>query len=323
MAEIIVVGSFVQDLAFRTNQFPGVGETRIGTFEQGPGGKGFNQAVACARVGGDTLFIGALGEDVFAETAGSFAKQVGLETKVEVAAEESTGAASIIVDSNGDNQIVVALGANGVLDPAWIESAADEFVSAKVILCQLEANLPAMRKALEMGTDNGAVTILNTAPINEAFEVEMLRSATVVTPNETEFAFVYRKVTGKELPVDYFTGDDETLHGRCRELGVPVVVITLGDEGAFISVDEEKPLPGGLKLEGKTFTRVPPIAAKAVDTTGAGDAFSGGFASGVVRYGGDLKKALAFASTVAGLSVEKPGTAPSMPAESEVLDRLK
>lgn len=321
MADIIVAGSFVQDLAFKTNQFPKVGETRIGTFVQGPGGKGFNQAVASARVGGRTLFIGALGEDVFAKSAGAFAEQVGLETRFQVISGESTGAASIIVDSNGDNQIVVALGANGVLGSQWVVEASPEFKNAKVVLCQLEANLDAMSKALELGKENGAVTVLNLAPINESFETGILEFASVVTPNETEFAFAYEKVTGKQLSADYFKSSGDTLHDLCRELNVPVVVITLGEEGAFVSVDTEK-APEGLHLDGKSWLKVPPIAAKAIDTTGAGDAFSGGFVAGIVRYEGDLEKALVFASTVAGLSVEKQGTAPSMPTESEVLARL-
>ncbi|EDY81249.1 kinase, pfkB family [Verrucomicrobiia bacterium DG1235] len=321
MPDIIVVGSFVQDLAFNTPTFPKVGETRIGVFAQGPGGKGFNQAIASVRVGAETLFIGALGDDVFSDSARMFAKSEGLETEFETMEGISSGAASIIVDEVGDNQIVVALGANGLLSPEWIDRCEGRFREAKVVLCQLEANLPAMQRALEQGRKADALTILNLAPINDSFDPAMLDLATVVTPNETEFAYTYEKVTGIRLQADFFRSSDAELHALCREIGVPVVVITLGDDGSFISVADGA-LPGNLSLPGGFCRRFQCIEVQVKDTTGAGDAFSGGLAAGIVRYDGDLAKAIEFASVVAGLCVEKEGTAPSMPRLQEVGERL-
>ncbi|MBC2605324.1 ribokinase [Pelagicoccus albus] len=317
MSKIVVVGSFVQDLAFLTPQFPTVGETRIGTFFPGPGGKGFNQAVAAARLQPGTEFIGAVGNDVFSETARSFAKSVGLTNLLEVVEGESCGAASILVDENGDNQIVVSLGANSVLSSDWIKGNLASFQSSSVVLCQLEANLSAIQTALALGRESGAATILNLAPINQDLKPDLVGMADIVTPNETEFAFVYQLLTGKSLPSDYFETSDEELHFLCRELNVPVVVITLGKMGSFISVDPDK-LPQALSLAGSPYQRFSCIEADAIDTSGAGDAFNGGLAAGLVRFGGDLVQAMKFASVVAGLSVEKRGTAPAMPTLAEV-----
>lgn len=322
MPEIVVVGSFVQDLAFNTQQFPRVGETRIGTFFQGPGGKGFNQAVAAARLTGTTRFIGAVGKDVFADSARTFAREIGMDVELEERDGESCGAASIIVDENGDNQIVVALGANSVLSEKWIKSCSDSFRRADVVLCQLEANLPAIRRALELGKEAGATTILNLAPINKDLDTNLIALADIVTPNETEFAFAYELVCGRKLDADYFETTDLELHQLCRELKVPIVIITLGKQGSFISIDPDS-MPSGLSLPGDaSFRRFSCIEAKAVDTAGAGDAFNGGLAAGLVRFGGDLVESMQFATVVAGLSVEKPGTAPSMPKLEEVNARL-
>lgn len=318
MADVCVIGSYVQDLAFNTPTFPAVGETRIGTFKTGPGGKGFNQAVACNRQGVATTFIGAVGDDLFGHGVRDFIASEGLSAHLQVFAEHASGAASIVVNAKAENLIVVALGANDYLSAQYVESHADAIRSAKVVVCQVENNIAATEKALTLAGETNAIALLNPAPINDKLTRDLVLMSDILAPNETEFAFLMEHLFDVRLPADYWTEDDATLHGYCCQAEVEVVILTLGEKGCFVSYnDEARRVRGDLKPK-EAFFRVPAAKVAARDTTGAGDAFSGGLAAGLVRFGGELHQSLQYANVVAGLSTEKPGTAPAMPSREAV-----
>lgn len=318
MADVCVIGSYVQDLAFNTPKFPAVGETRIGTFRTGPGGKGFNQAVACNRQGVSTTFIGAVGDDIFGRGVRDFIAGEGLTAHLQVFAEHASGAASIVVDERADNLIVVALGANDYLTPGYIAQHADEIRGARVVVCQVENNIAATEEALKLAGETEAIALLNPAPINDKLSKELVLSSDILAPNETEFAFLMEHLYSVTLPENYWTEDDETLHRYCCQAEVEVVILTLGDKGCFVSYNKDaRRIRGDLRPPEACF-RVPAATVTPRDTTGAGDAFSGGLAAGLVHFDKDLHKAISYANVVAGLSTEKEGTAPAMPSRKAV-----
>ena len=314
MSLVTVVGSFVQDLAFISNGLPQPGETRTGRFFQGPGGKGSNQAFACQRQDIATTFIGAVGNDLFAESFRSFARQNNLQFELQILENQNTGAASIVVDkSSAQNQIVVALGANAFLTAQFVESKISS--NSKIILTQLESNLLAGKKALQIGKSLSAINILNPAPIDPIAESaqtvrELLDLSDIITPNESEFLNLQKYLLNNNLHNRYWeTLSDSELHKLCLKLAAKTTIITLGKEGCFLATKDK-------------FRRYPIFDVKAIDTTGAGDAFSGGLAAGLIKFEADIDKAIQYASAVAALSTTKQGTAPSMPYSAEVLNLL-
>ena len=316
MFDVVVVGSYVQDLAFNTEIFPAPGETRIGSFRTGPGGKGFNQAVACNRLGVKTFFIGAVGDDIFAKGVREFIASEGLTAELQVCPDHATGAASIVVNGDGQNLIVVALGANDHLSENHIADFASEISAAKYLVCQVENHLPATEKAMRIAREHGTKTILNPAPINEGLTLALVQGADILTPNETEFVFLMKNVFGQKIPDDFWLQDDASIHGFCRQSGVETVVLTLGDKGCFVSFDENS--ENAKKSADGPYYRVPATSVDVKDTTGAGDACNGGLAAGLVKFPGDFRAAIKYANKVAGLSTTKPGTAPAMPTLAEV-----
>lgn len=314
MADVIVVGSFVQDFAFRTSDFPAPGESRIGRFATGPGGKGFNQAVACSRQGASTLFVGACGADMFGQQAKAFADDNALQCAFEDIDDQPSGAASIVIDDSAQNQIVVALGANDALSIAHIDAQTESIAAARIVLSQLESHLPATQRAFELARAAGVATVLNPAPINPQVSAELLSLVDILTPNETEFAFLCKHLLGVTLPDRYWTSEAAALHEHCRSLGVPAVIVTLGGDGCFVSLDDSAADRAGTPA----YFSAGPADVNPVDTTGAGDAFNGGLVSALSRTGpSGLEAALTEANQVAGLSIEKPGTAPAMPTRAE------
>ncbi len=316
MVDVVVVGSYVQDLAFNTGVFPAPGETRIGEFRTGPGGKGFNQAVACNRLGVKTLFIGAVGDDIFAQGVREFIASEGLTAALQVCAEYPTGAASIVVNSEAQNLIVVALGANDHLSADHIDAYKTQISGAKYLVCQVENYLPATEAALTIARNQGVTTILNPAPINDGLTHELVKLADILTPNETEFVFLMNNVLGHNIPQEFWLQDDAAIHDFCRQSGVSTVVLTLGDKGCFVSFDENS--DNAKNSSDGFYYRVPATSVDVRDTTGAGDAFNGGLAAGLVKFPDDFRKAIAYANKVAGLSTTKHGTAPAMPLLGEV-----
>lgn len=310
--QVVVVGSFVQDLTWRCADFPQPGQTVVGTFLTGPGGKGSNQAVAAGRAGVPTCFVGAVGRDAFAAEAKKFYKENGIAARFALKAGHPTGTAGILVGDSGQNEIVVALGANARLARADVPERL--LAQAKVVVVQLESNLATTAHVLRLARRAGVTTVLNPAPMRPDFSPALLKSTDILVPNETEFTLLVNRLpaTGRiDFTEDELAASDPAaLHALCRTFGVPVVIITLGRRGCLIS-----------RPEG--FEAVSAFSVKAVDTTGAGDAFVGGFAAGLVKFDHRLEEAARYGTAVAALSVTQVGTAPSMPWASDVARFLK
>ena len=311
--QVVVVGSFVQDLTWKCTQFPQAGETVIGTFVTGPGGKGSNQAVAAARAGAATLFIGAVGRDGFAEGAKQFYRTERIDSRFVAKSKHATATAAILLNEHGQNEIVVALGASAHLQPRDIDPA--PIRGAKIVVCQHEANLAINAHVFRLARKAGALTVLNPAPMRADFDASVLRLVDVLIPNETEFVALVNRMhpTSKRgfTEAKLLAMSPENLHALCRTLGVAIVIVTLGKRGCFISQPTTH-----VTVQGHT-------GIKVVDTTGAGDAFVGGFAAGFVKFAGDIVAAARHGNTVAALSVTKFGTAPSMPKQREIARFLR
>jgi ribokinase len=298
-ARIVIVGSFNMDLTAYAERMPKPGETLPGRkFVTGPGGKGSNQAVAAARLGADVTFIGRVGNDVFAEAALSFWKQEGIHTDfVARDPENATGVAPIWVDDSGENSIIVVLGANLHMTAADIDRAADVIAAADVLITQLEINYDMVDYAMKVAKARGVRTILNPAPAGK-LPRETVALADYLTPNETELEIL-----------SGITGDYEKAARSLLTREGQAAIVTIGAGGAqWVSPT--------------TSTIIPAFKVTAVDTTGAGDAFNGGFAV-ALGEGKPLEEAIRFANATAALSVTKPGTAPSMPRRAEVEALLK
>lgn len=299
MTRIVILGVFVADTAYRADRQPKLGETILGqSFALGPGGKGSNQAVAAAMAGGDVHFITRLGRDPFAAMARATWARAGVVPDVTEDGESYTGAAYIFVEAaTGNNAIIIAPGAAGRISVADVEARAALIGGAAVFVTQLEQPMDAALRALAIARAGGARTILNPAPA-AALPAGTLALCDYVTPNESEA----EALTG--LPVR--TVDEAVAAARAlRAAGAGAAIITLGEKGA-------------LYHDGVATVHVPAISAGAVvETTGAGDAFNGGFAAALAA-GTEPVAAVRFGAAAAGISVTRPGTAPSMPARAEI-----
>lgn len=295
---VVILGVFVADTAYRADRAPRMGETIMGnSFALGPGGKGSNQAVAAAKSGGDAHMITRLGKDPFADMA--LATWAGAGVKPAITQHDGgyTGAAYIFVEeASGDNAIIVCPGVAMSISPADIDAQADLIASAGVFLTQLEQPLDAAMRGLKLACDAGAVTVLNPAPATD-LPVGMLALCDYATPNESEA----EGLTG--IAVE--TVDDAIRAAEAlRAEGVGTAIITLGENGALFH--------DGTPVHVPAFN-----AGPVVETTGAGDAFNGGFATALAR-GDDPIDAVRFGCATAAISVTRPGTAPSMPTLAEV-----
>ncbi len=300
--KVTVVGSFNFDLAMRTPRMPVKGETILGgPFHMGPGGKGANQAVAAARLGADVTMVVKLGKDLFGDIAHKNLVEEGVKPDHIIRTEEThTGTATILLDSAGENMIVVAAGANTLLSPADLEAARQSIGNADVLLVQLEIPMGTVRHAISLAHEAGVPVLLNPAP-GLALVPELLRQVSVLTPNETEAEII----TG--LPVRSLTEAEAAGH-RLVSLGVNAAVITLGGQGALIVTAEVV-----RHVAGRT--------VQVVDTTGAGDAFSGALAVALAE-GQSLVDAVEFATVAASIQVTRLGTAPAMARRWEVEEAL-
>jgi ribokinase len=317
--QVIIVGSYVQDQAWFVERFPRPGETmRANRYNTGPGGKGFNQAVACARQGVPTAFIGALGRDTFAEYAKRFASDENMPCRWQIRDDQPTSTSSITVNAKAENQISMIFGANEHLDPDFVRAQDDLFAGAKTLLLQLENNLDALAAALEVAGRHRLTRILNPAPVHADLTLAMLQSATIITPNETEFSLLLERFTKKDVdPATLAERDDADLHALARKLGVDTVVVTLGSRGCFVSHGADR------HGDAAESYRLPPEKVNAIDTTGAGDAFSGCLTAGLVRFTGQpFRDSLIHANRAAAMSTEIVGTAPAMPTYNEVIKRF-
>lgn len=304
MGKLAILGVFVADTAYRATRQPKMGETILGkSFVLGPGGKGSNQSVAAAMAGAEVQFISRLGKDAFAEIALSTWRKAGVIPAVTQDADSYTGAAYIFIeDATGNNAIIIAPGAAAEISNADVEANLALIEAADVFITQLEQPIPVAVHALGLARKAGVTTILNPAPA-AALPEGMLALCDYVTPNESEA----EALTG--LPVTS-VAEAEAAARALRAMGAGAAIITLGEKGA-------------LYHDGNQTVHVPPFrAGPVVETTGAGDAFNGGFAAALAE-GMDPVAAVRFGSATAGISVTRAGTAPSMPARAEIEALLK
>ena len=323
--DLVVLGSYVQDHVFVTDRAPDRGETVIGRFATVPGGKGFNQAIAAHRQGARVCFIGALGRDGLGEYAQSYAKEDGLVCDWEIRDDAATGAAGIVVDAHGDNRIVVALGANEKLSRQFLLDRKRLVRDAKVVLTQFETNADIIAELFRLANEHTVVSILNPAPMNPAIvSRELIAMADIVTPNETEFAGVIERFGGSAEAIRAARAaaqlSDPMLHALCRSTGIPTLVVTLGEYGCFVSHADAT-----VRKDADAYYRIAPESVRAVDTTGAGDAFSGALAAAMLlfHFQHPFRKCVEHANRVAALSTEKAGAATSMPTRAEVNQRFR
>ncbi len=296
---VAILGIFVADLAFRAGRLPRIGETIIGSgFKMGPGGKGSNQSVASARVGAKVTFISKIGRDAFGEIALKTWKDEGIVARAAQSDKEPTGAAYIFVNHDtGENAIIVYPGAGGAISPTDVEAAADAIRGAKVFVTQLEQPAASAQRGLEIARAAGVVTVFNPAPAVPVPD-SIYPFCDYIVPNETEAA----TLTGLSVAT---LGDAKRVGDALLAKGAKNALITLGERGVLLH-------------NSKSSIEIPAFrAGPVVETTGAGDAFVGGFAAAIAR-GSDPDEAARFGCAVAGISVTRVGTAPSMPRLAEV-----
>ena len=299
MSEITVLGIFVADISFSGPKIPSIGETILGKkYNVGPGGKGCNQAIAIARLGGNTNFISKIGKDAYGELALKTLEKNKISTKNIIQdGNQQTGVAGILVDQNtGKNAINVIVGAPSSLRISEIEKQINLIKRSKIFLTQLEVPKDVTLHCLKTAKENGCITILNPAAASEISK-EFYNNIDFFTPNETEAEFY----TGIKI-----TNDQEAKQAadKLLNLGIKKVIITLGEKGLFYSDGKEEIY---LKAE----------AVKAIDTTGAGDAFNGGLAYGLSKEK-PIKECLKLANKVAGISTTKLGAGDAMPFSSDI-----
>ena len=304
MAKIIGPGSLIVDVTGYAPHLPVAGETTKGTtLRFGPGGKGSNQLTAAHRAGSEVKIISARGDDVLGQILKNHYVTEGMsEEYVDVNKNYESGSALIEIDeSNAQNRIIVILGANEKVNAESVLKAEKDFADCDAVLTQFETTIDAVKQAKNLANKYGKPFILNPAPY-VAIPDELLNGIDYVTPNETE--------------VEQFTGVTVNTYDDCKKAaeillnkGVKNVIITLGIRGAYF-------------YNGKEEIKVPSIKVKAVETTGAGDAFNGGFATAIAE-GLDVETALKFATCTSAISVTRLGASPSMPYRHEILSLLE
>ncbi|MFC9881825.1 ribokinase [Streptomyces libani] len=297
MYDVLVVGSANADLTVRVDRRPGAGETVLGTdLVESAGGKGANQAAAAARIGGRTALLARVGGDAYGELLLGAQRAAGTDvTPVIVDGTARTGTAMIIVDPDGDNSIVVSPGANAALTPQDVAAAKDTIAASAVVSLQLEIPMASVRAAASAAEQAGTRVVLNPSPAPTAdLAPELLSVADPLVVNEHEA----RQLSGLT------DGTPAQWAQALRDRGARSVVVTLGGDGALV-------------LDADGAENVPGVRVKAVDTTGAGDAFTGALATRLAR-GDALPEAARFAVRVGAAAVTKPGAQPSYPTRAEL-----
>lgn len=299
MSHIAILGVFVADTAYRAARQPRMGETLLGNgFALGPGGKGSNQAVAAARAGGQVHFISKLGQDAFGDMAMRTWQEAGVIPAVARVADSYTGAAFVFLEeATGNNAIIVAPGAAGTISAADVAAEDALIRSAAVFVTQLEQPMEAALRGLQIAREGGARTILNPAPAATLPE-GMLALCDFATPNESEA----EGLTGQAVAS---LADADRAADALLARGLRAAIVTLGENGVLYR-DRDRSV------------HVPAMrAGDVVETTGAGDAFNGGFAAALAE-GADPVEAVRFGNATAAISVTRPGTAASMPSRDEI-----
>ena len=300
MNKLSILGIFVADLAF-FGKIPKVGETILGEdFVVGPGGKGSNQSVAAGKAGASIDFITKVGDDDYGKMAFRIYKETNVGSDyVYISKEHSTGVAAILLNKEtGENAISVVPGAAGALTIQDIDNAKDVIINSSIFLTQLEAPMEVVVHALKIAKKNNVTTILNPAPAAK-LDSSVFPLVDYFTPNESEASF-------------YASGEIKNRHDAKKygkeflDLGVKNILVTLGDQGVYFQNNNEKHFEPSLSL-----------GSKVIDTSGAGDAFSGAFATALCEEK-SIADSIKFANVFAGISTTRIGTANSMPSREEI-----
>jgi len=296
--KILIVGSSNTDMVIKTHNFPAPGETILGgRFLMNAGGKGANQAVAAARLGGMVTFVGKIGDDIFGKQAVQQLEDEGINVDfVAVDPENPSGVALITVDKKGENSIVVAPGSNGTLSSADFDKALAELDDSEFVLMQLEIPIPTVEHIARMAAKKQKKVVLNPAPAAVLTD-ELLQNLYIITPNETEAELL----TGIKV-----TDEQSALKAALvlNEKGVELVIITMGSAGAFLLSNGKSEIISAPKVE-------------AVDTTAAGDTFNGALVV-ALSEGKTIQDSIAFANKAAAISVTRIGAQSSVPFRKEI-----
>ena len=297
-ANICVVGSSNMDLISRIPRLPKMGETLVGrSFQMGCGGKGANQAVMAAKLGARVTMVTKLGRDPLGRITFDNFRELGMDTSYIFFDQELfSGVAPIMVDDDGRNMIVIVPGANDNLRPADIRRAEKAIRSADILICQIEVPLETSIEAMRIAKAAGVRTIFNPAPAR-TLPQEIIELSDILAPNETETE-ILTGIAVKSLE------DAEAAACKLRDMGASVVVITLGERGVLL-------------LDNEGSAHIPALKTKAVDTTGAGDAFIGTLAY-FLALNKPLQEGIKRANAVAAISVGRMGTQSSFPARAEI-----
>jgi ribokinase len=301
--KICVVGSSNLDLISYVPRLPRMGETLHGTrFHMGYGGKGANQAVMAAKLGGDVTMVVKLGQDIFGENTHKNFESWGIDTQHVLFTDQAfSGVAPIAVDPDGHNALIIVTGANDLLTAEEVEAARPAIAAAQVVVCQLEIPMETTLAALRIARQEGVTAILNPAPARPSLPDEFYQLSDIFCPNESETELL----TG--LPVSTVE-EAETAARVLLERGAGTIILTLGERGSLLVTADQT-------------VHVPATPVKALDSTGAGDAFVGSLAY-FLAAGQPLSEAMRRANHIAAISVQAAGTQTSFPTSAELPSEL-
>jgi ribokinase len=301
--KLCVVGAANLDLISYVPRLPRMGETLHGTrFHMGFGGKGANQAVMAAKLGGDVVMIAKLGQDIFGENTYQNFQSWGVDTQhVLFTDQASSGVAPIAVDPDGHNAIIIVTGANDLLTPEEIEAARPKIAASQILVCQLEIPLETTLAALRVAREENVLTIFNPAPARSRLPAELYQLSDIFCPNESETELL----TG--IPVNALH-EAEIAARELLQRGARRIILTLGERGSLLVTGEE-------------VIHVPALEVKALDSTGAGDAFVGSLAF-FLAAGQPVVEAMRRANQIAAISVQFSGTQTSFPSATDLPPEL-
>ena len=302
MKKICVIGSIGYDLTTYMYKFPKAGETIVGKkFIQNPGGKGDNQVIASARVGGDVTFIGAVGDDNYGELLKKNLEENKVKTHMKIVPNMSSQIATILIDESGENRIVIVPGANNFVDKKQIDDNFGIIKECDIILMQLEIPMETVEYVVDKFYELNKIIILNPAPGAELSD-NIIKKCTYLTPNENEIGLITK------MPYD--TIDNIKSAAKCLfDKGAQNVLVTLGEKGAYLKNKNDDII-------------IPTLKVKALDTTGAGDCFNGVFAA-CLAMGKNAIEAIKYANVASSISVTRSGAVPSLPYKNEVDEKFK